>query len=134
MSTALRKFAEGQQVRLARPKRLTRPISGSKGVLRQPSAEDVAEVVGIVNSAAGGQQLVTAEYVVDGKVIWHAEFLAEELVLAHEHDLYRDGDANIPPALCDRNGQVVLGQCRRCGRAEVELSKLCSLEEPNNKG
>lgn len=128
MST-VRKFAEGQQVRVAKPKQLTRRISGSQGVLRQPKPDDVAEVVEVVNPAGDMPQQVTAEFVVDGKVIWNAEFTADELALAHEHDLYQDGDANIPAAICDRNGDVALGMCKRCGRAEVELSEPCTRKE-----
>lgn len=129
MST-VRKFAEGQQVRVAKPKQLTRRISGSQGMLRQPQADDVAEVVAVANQAGNLPQQVTAEYVVDGKVVWHADFTADELVLGHEHDLYKTGDPNIPAGICDRNGEVVLGMCRRCGRAEVELSESCAPKEP----
>ena len=42
------------------------------------------------------------------------------------HDLYKDGDADAPDSIKDRNGQVVLGLCRKCGRAESELSEPCS--------
>lgn len=37
------------------------------------------------------------------------------------HDLYQDGDDNLPPAILDRNGGVALAMCRLCGKAEVEL-------------
>lgn len=78
----VRKFAEGQQVRVAKPKLLTRRISGSQGVLRQPQPDDVAEVVAVVTPAGNSPQVVTAEYVVDGKVVWRADFSADELELA----------------------------------------------------
>lgn len=42
-----------------------------------------------------------------------------------EHDLYRDGDVPLPPAILDTNGQVVLGLCRRCGRGESDLTEPC---------
>ena len=42
------------------------------------------------------------------------------------HDLYTDNDSNIPASICDRNGQVALGLCKRCGRAEIELSEPCT--------
>lgn len=38
-----------------------------------------------------------------------------------QHDCYKDGDADIPEQICDSNGQVVLGQCKRCGLVEIEL-------------
>lgn len=37
------------------------------------------------------------------------------------HDLYEDGDKDIPPVICDSNGQVVLGLCKKCGKGESEL-------------
>lgn len=37
------------------------------------------------------------------------------------HLLYKDGDPDIPRAICDSNGQVVLGLCRICNAAEAEL-------------
>jgi hypothetical protein len=37
------------------------------------------------------------------------------------HVLYATGDADKPRGICDWNGEVVLAQCRRCGKAEVEL-------------
>lgn len=39
----------------------------------------------------------------------------------HEHDLYTDDDADRPDEICDSNRQVVLAQCKRCGKAEAEL-------------
>lgn len=81
MST-VRKFVEGQQVRVATPNRITRPISGSQGVLRQPLPTDVAEVVAVVNPAGNAPQMVTAEFIEGGKVVWHADFTADELEAA----------------------------------------------------
>lgn len=41
------------------------------------------------------------------------------------HDCYETGDADAPESIKDRNGEVTLGLCRRCGRAEGELSEPC---------
>ena len=41
------------------------------------------------------------------------------------HILWKDQDENIPPQICDRNGQVALAQCKVCGQAESELEKEC---------
>lgn len=41
------------------------------------------------------------------------------------HDLYKDGDADLPEAILDRNGQVVLGMCKICHKGEIELSEPC---------
>ena len=46
--------------------------------------------------------------------------------LTYEHDLYTDEDADRPEVICDRNGQVVLGLCKKCGRAECELDQPCT--------
>lgn len=29
------------------------------------------------------------------------------------------------PSICDRNGEVILDQCRKCGRGEIELEEPC---------
>ena len=42
-----------------------------------------------------------------------------------DHDLYRTGDADAPDCIKDRNGEVVLGLCRKCNRGEIELVELC---------
>jgi hypothetical protein len=41
------------------------------------------------------------------------------------HDLYKTGDADAPDVIKDRNGEVVLGLCRKCGRGEIELADRC---------
>lgn len=41
------------------------------------------------------------------------------------HDLYRTRDRDAPDQIKDRNGEVVLGLCRRCGKSEFELSEPC---------
>lgn len=42
------------------------------------------------------------------------------------HDLFKSGDAAAPDSIKDRNGAVALAQCKRCGRAEAELSEPCT--------
>jgi hypothetical protein len=41
------------------------------------------------------------------------------------HIYYRTADADKPAAICDRNGEVVLNQCKVCGQAEAELKPTC---------
>lgn len=41
-----------------------------------------------------------------------------------EHDLWATGDQGIPASICDSNGEVVLGCCRKCGRAEAQLDDV----------
>lgn len=41
------------------------------------------------------------------------------------HDLYRTGDIDAPDAIKDSRGEVVLGLCKKCGRAEIELADRC---------
>jgi len=41
------------------------------------------------------------------------------------HELYKDGDADIPDGITDRNGQVVLDCCKKCGKGEAELAEPC---------
>lgn len=42
-----------------------------------------------------------------------------------DHDIYKDGDPELPECILDVNGQVVLALCKLCGRGEVELSEPC---------
>jgi NTP pyrophosphatase (non-canonical NTP hydrolase) len=50
------------------------------------------------------------------------------------HELYKTGDADAPEQVKDRNGEVVLDQCRHCGRAESQLldGKPCAVEPAND--
>lgn len=41
------------------------------------------------------------------------------------HDLYKTGDADAPSTIKDRNGDVALGLCRKCGKGEIELEEPC---------
>ena len=41
------------------------------------------------------------------------------------HDLWQDGDKDIPSSITDRNGQVTLGLCKRCGQGEADLEYDC---------
>lgn len=41
------------------------------------------------------------------------------------HVLYEQGDQGIPPSLLDQNGDIVLGVCKVCGAAEIELEVAC---------
>jgi len=59
-----------------------------------------------------------------------------ESLNAQTHTLYKDGDANIPDAILDGNGQVVLGLCKACNRGEVELlESACEVkkDEPESE-
>lgn len=42
-----------------------------------------------------------------------------------KHKLYVTGDAGAPDAIKDQNGAVVLGLCKVCGQAEVDLTPEC---------
>ena len=41
------------------------------------------------------------------------------------HSLFETGDADCPEQAKDRNGEVVLGVCKNCGRIEAELAEPC---------
>lgn len=45
------------------------------------------------------------------------------------HDIYEQGDADVPEQIKDRNGDVALRMCRRCGRAEIELQDTPNCDE-----
>lgn len=48
-----------------------------------------------------------------------------QMAQAEPHVLYTDADENKPEQILDRNGQVALGLCKKCGRAEIELEEPC---------
>jgi len=48
------------------------------------------------------------------------------------HDLYQSGDGDAPEAVKDRNGEVALDQCRRCGQAEGDLLRDCPGDPTQN--
>lgn len=54
-------------------------------------------------------------------IVW----LLDNWVPRTAHDLYTDADVDVPSCIRDQNGSVVLGLCKRCGRAESELDELC---------
>lgn len=43
----------------------------------------------------------------------------------NDHTLYEKGDAGVPNQIKDRNGDIVLGLCKICGKGEVELEGSC---------
>lgn len=51
---------------------------------------------------------------------------------ALKHVLYKTGDPDVPEPITDRNGEVVLDLCRKCGRGEAELSEPCIQREPTD--
>lgn len=57
-------------------------------------------------------------------------FVVLEPPLPKQHRLYETGDEDAPGQIRDRNGEVVLGLCRDCGRAEIELSEPCTPDAP----
>ena len=65
---------------------------------------------------------------------WHDNMtgMADKSCKKPEHKLYQDGDKNIPEIILDRNGQVALGMCKICGKAESELSEACEAK-PEHK-
>lgn len=44
---------------------------------------------------------------------------------AGQHELYKDGDDDAPGCVKDGNGAIVLGMCRKCGKAESQLDMPC---------
>ncbi len=77
----LKKFVPGQAVRVVALKRVTRKISGSQGVLRQPVVGDEAEVLNVIAPAGeSAPEMLTLQCINDdGKVVWHADFELDEL-------------------------------------------------------
>lgn len=51
-------------------------------------------------------------------------------VMVNGHSLFTDFDEDRPSQICDGNGSVVLGLCRICGAAEIELREPCKGKRP----
>ena len=49
------------------------------------------------------------------------------------HQLYKHGDKDVPDAIKDRNGDIVLDLCKVCGKGEVELNRSCVSDERLSK-
>ena len=56
------------------------------------------------------------------------------VALGEAHDLYTDADKDRPDVICDSNGQVVLGLCKRCGKGEAELTNEDGTPSPCSRG
>lgn len=54
----------------------------------------------------------------------HAPQPAEQV----KHDLYKTGDKDAPEQILDRNREVVLDCCKKCGKFESQLSEPCVVE------
>lgn len=52
--------------------------------------------------------------------------VAGDFEVLPDHDLFTDADKDRPEQICDRNGQVTLAQCKRCGKGECELGGPCT--------
>lgn len=59
------------------------------------------------------------------EVFWLKVADRNEMEITMEHKLYETADNDRPKEICDRNGEVVLGLCKVCGQAEVELQDTC---------
>lgn len=42
-----------------------------------------------------------------------------------KHKLYKQGDNDAPEYIKDRNAQIVLNLCKRCGKYEDQLKEPC---------
>lgn len=67
--------------------------------------------------------MTTAAYKADSIDQWNRR--AQPPQPTGTHVLYKTGDADAPDAIKDRNGEVVLANCRLCGRGEAQLSEPC---------
>lgn len=56
---------------------------------------------------------------------WAAGKILKPKLAAKSHVLYTTQDDHRPLSVCDRNGEVVLSLCKKCGKAEAELSGPC---------
>ncbi len=50
----------------------------------------------------------------------------------HTHTLFETSDKDVPESIKDRNGEVVLGLCKVCGRGEIELNEPCTIPDASS--
>jgi predicted HAD superfamily Cof-like phosphohydrolase len=63
-----------------------------------------------------------------GRVIKPAGWTPPDIhAVLSKHHLFENGDDHVPDAIKDRNGSVVLGLCKACNAAEIELDQPCYL-------
>lgn len=94
-------------------RKLKVPVSGVK------PAEAVAE-----QPAATPAQPTVADQAAE---LIESDDTADESTAAGDvHVMFVTGDDDCPRSILDNHGEVVLGMCRVCGRAEAELSEPCT--------
>ncbi|WP_312388111.1 hypothetical protein [Stutzerimonas nitrititolerans] len=92
---------------------LTRPAQTEQYIIGDLTNEKVFKVAGLTNLS-------------DMQAVLNAvEAALGQTEPAPAHDLYRTGDEMAPDAIKDRNGEVVLDLCKRCGQGEAELAATC---------
>lgn len=96
-------------------------LQGNVGQVVVPSKETKWECMGGKKQAELYAQATGSNVYADGTLV------------AGQHVLWKDGDFGIPDALKDRNGEVVLGQCKVCGAAEQELIDVPVCPGPSKK-
>ena len=89
-------------------------------------ADGIYEVSGVhpVNLSRDWESGVVDDFDLAGT--WKlVSVVMENIAAESQHDLYETGDEGVPDSILDGNGEVVLGLCRRCNKAEIELSEPC---------
>lgn len=145
----LRALRPAQQPESEQEKELRRSLAEAQATISQRNAEVIElqkrihrsqqatpdaireHLEGIANRASTGAQFNAFKWIID------TAFESLDLLPAQQatpepckHVLYKTEDADKPREICDRNGEVVLGQCKVCGKAEAELDGPCTGQQP----
>lgn len=88
--------------------------------------DEARECLAIARNYAGSWLSPTADEIVTALERRVNEHAGNVLQSPPDHNLYREGDPGAPDSIKDRNGEIVLGLCKRCGRGEAELTEPCS--------
>lgn len=64
------------------------------------------------------------------RTVWADKYreLERATVTEKAHDLFKNGDENIPNSICDIHGDIVLDLCKVCHKGESELDDSPSCE------
>jgi hypothetical protein len=90
---------------------------------------ELAELVLKLQQRVDGLPVNLTTTILRAEGLGAADYLANNRDVNRKHVLYKTGDADAPDVIKDRNGEVVLGLCRVCGRGEIELEHPCTPRE-----
>lgn len=88
-----------------------------------PDFDKISEITGLSRDTVKVRLAPSAEM---PRWVKLTNYIGEQMLMKRKHDFYKTGDLHAPEAIKDRNGEVVLLLCKKCGRAEADLKNKCN--------